>query len=103
MAGLRMRILVDSSTFIALAKIINYEGDARGLRLRNSNGLKFTGLIGLLVAAVKTKRVERENFIKLFFYFWLKPFSKRFDLIHKSQQLPAYSRFNRFFMRHHSF
>ena len=35
MAGLRMRILVDSSAIIALAKIINYEGDARGLRLRN--------------------------------------------------------------------
>ena len=35
MAGLRMRILVDSSTIVALAKITNYEGDARGLRLRN--------------------------------------------------------------------
>lgn len=35
MAGLRMRILVDSSTIIALAKIINYEGNAKGLRLRN--------------------------------------------------------------------
>ncbi len=34
-----------------------------------SNGLKFVGLIGLLVAAVKTKRVERENFIKLFSIF----------------------------------
>ncbi|NQE06355.1 hypothetical protein C5S32_10845 [ANME-1 cluster archaeon GoMg1] len=62
MAGLRMRILVDSSTFIALAKIINYEGDANARRFAESNGLKFTGLIGLLVVAVKTKRVERENF-----------------------------------------
>ena len=130
-----MRILVDSSTLIALAKIgeldilreifgkvaitivirgevlrgnypetkvlkaamdewvevINYEGDARELRkfglglgeaslllaarredrlvldepnarrFAESKGLRFTGLIGLLVAAVKTKRLEREK------------------------------------------
>lgn len=130
-----MRILVDSSTLIALAKIgeldilreifgnvnitivirgevlrgnypetkvlkaamaewvevINYEGDASELRkfglglgeaslllaarredrlvldesnarrFAESNGLRFTGLIGLLVAAVKTKRLEREK------------------------------------------
>ena len=130
-----MRILVDSSTLIALAKIgeldilreifgnvnitivirgevlrgnypetkvlkaamaewvevINYEGDASELRkfglglgeaslllaarredrlvldepnarrFAESKGLRFTGLIGLLVAAVKTKRLEREK------------------------------------------
>ncbi len=32
-----------------------------GLRMRNLMDWKFTGLIGLLVAAVKTKRVEREK------------------------------------------
>jgi len=130
-----MRILIDSSTLIALAKIgelnilrkifttvyittkiheeiqntdypetdvfkkatmewikvLNYEGDAKSLRkygldsgeaslflaartddrfvldesnarrFAESNGYKFTGLIGLLVAAVKTKKVTKEN------------------------------------------
>ena len=134
-----MRILVDSSTLIALAKIgeleilreifgkvtitivirgevlrgnypetkvlkaamgewvevINYEGDASELRkfglglgeaslllaakhedrlvldelnarrFAESKGLRFTGLIGLLVAAVKTKRLEREQAVNV--------------------------------------
>jgi len=134
-AGYKMRVLVDSSTLIALAKIgklnvlenvsgeicittkvkeeilgtispetevlkeainrwirvINYEGDAVELRkygldlgeaslflaandedrlvideanagrFAESKGLKFTGLIGLLVAAVKTNKLTKEN------------------------------------------
>jgi predicted nucleic acid-binding protein len=72
-------------------EVINYEGDASELRkfglglgeaslllaarredrlvldepnarrFAESKGLRFTGLIGLLVAAVKTKRLEREK------------------------------------------
>ncbi|MCK4735065.1 MAG: hypothetical protein KAT65_21610 [Methanophagales archaeon] len=94
-----MRILVDSSTLIALAKInelevITYDGDASELRkyglglgeaslllvarredklvlddanarrFAESDGVTFTGLIGLLVAAVKTKRLKIQGFLR---------------------------------------
>ncbi|TFH41910.1 MAG: DUF3368 domain-containing protein, partial [ANME-2 cluster archaeon] len=39
------------------------ESNAR--RFAESQGIKFTGLIGLLVAAVKTKKIQNEKAIKI--------------------------------------
>lgn len=52
----------EASLFLAARfddKLILDESNAR--RFAESKGLKYTGLIGLLVASVKTKRITKEN------------------------------------------
>lgn len=56
----------EASLFLAATsndRLILDESNAR--RFAQSNGLKYTGLIGLLVAAVKTKKIPNERAIEI--------------------------------------
>jgi len=56
----------DASLFLVAGPddlLILDESNAR--RFAESQGIKFTGLIGLLVAAVKTKKIQNEKAIKI--------------------------------------